>query len=185
MRVLIFFLLMSMGIIASAQEAEEKITMQIDKEKLPVPNEKDQLFYLQRDPDVNTIVYCLNLIDGELDDKNPVQAYWVRFAENGQRMKLSFIQRRMAYGINHTKIEPKVYELHVQAYKPLKIILAQHAENGKYQAMVKVKDDQIILDRIFARIQGGSIFKPHVDYIEISGRSSKTGKKTTHRFEVQ
>ena len=35
------------------------------KEVLPVPKEENQLFYLQRDPNSNTVVYSLNIKDGE------------------------------------------------------------------------------------------------------------------------
>lgn len=180
--VCLFFLMTAM--ISFSQE-KEVIRGQVNKDVLPVPHEKNQLFYLQRDPDINTIVYALNIDqDGELNRSNPVHAYWIRYTEQGQVEKLSFIQRKMAYGINHKELSPNVYEIHVQAYKPLKIILSRNDKTGKYQALVNIKDKNILLNRIFVRINGGSLFKPNVQYIEICGHNIANGKEINYRFDL-
>lgn len=175
-----FFLLL----VATCSFSQEKEVLegQVDKNKLPVPKEDNQLFYLQRDPDINTIVYTLNIEDGELNTSNPVDAYWIRYTEDGKRKKLNFIQRKMAYGISHTEIEPGVFEIYVQSYKPLKIILSQNKKTKKYQALVKIKNENILLERFFVRIDGGSLFKPNVKYIEICGKSLATGKEVNYQY---
>src|SRR5690606_35311398 len=96
-------------------------------------------------PDSNTIVYALNFKNGELNPSSPIQAYWIRYADQGQIEKLTFIQRKLAYGVHHKEIKPGVYEVYVQAHKPLKIILSKDATNGKHEASVKVKDKTIVL----------------------------------------
>jgi len=76
--------------------AQDKIVADPDlknKDKFPIPKEDDQLFYLQRDPNTNTVIYTLNINDGEIDEHSPVKAHWIRYAEDGQRSDLSFIQR--------------------------------------------------------------------------------------------
>lgn len=177
------FSLLTMSTVLFSQD-KEILSSHVDKQKLPVPKEKDQLFYLQRDPDINTIVYTLNIQDGKLNTSNPVLFYWIRYAEKGQIEKLSFIQRRMAYGVSHKEIEPGIYELHLQAYKPLKIILSKSKNTGKYQAVVKIENDEVVLNSIFVRITGGSFFKPNVEYVEIVGHTLKNGKRIEHRFKV-
>lgn len=178
---LLFLLLISN--VSFSQESDSPYKL-IDKEKLPIPNEPNQLFYIQRDPDLNTIVYALNLDQGKLDKSNPVITYWLRYEDRGQQEKLTFIQRKMAYGIHINEIKPEVYELRIQAYKALRIILSKNPKTGKFYALTKVEGEDIILDSIFARILGGSIFKPNVQYFEISGRSIENGKKIKHRFEL-
>lgn len=177
---LFFFLIIN---ILSFSQEKEIISIQVDKEKLPIPNEKNQLFYLQRDPDENTVIYALDIKDKKLNKSNPVLAYWIRYADREQIEKLTFIQRRMAYGINQKEIEPGIYELHIQAYKDLKITLAPNPKTGEYHALVNIDNNNIILDRIFVRINGGSFFKPNIQYIEISGHNPKNDKKVKHRFE--
>src|SRR5688572_10785112 len=78
----------------------------------PVPggNQK-QLFYLQRTPNTNTIVYELNYKNGVIDPDNPVHEFWIRYQENGQRQELSYIQRKFAYGIKTRKLAENKYEL--------------------------------------------------------------------------
>src|SRR5690606_22140065 len=102
--------------------------------------EKNQLFYLQRDPDENTIVYVLNIKNEKLNESTPVVGYWIRYEDEGQIEKLTLLQRTMAYGVSQKEIEPGIYELHLQAYKKLKIILAPNPKTGKYQALVKTED---------------------------------------------
>lgn len=185
MRIIICFFVLITGIVShSFSQEKETYSGQINKDDLPVPHELNQLFYLQRDPDYNTIVYTLNIENGELNKSDPVLQYWIRYAEKGQMQKLSFIQRKMAYGIHHKEIEPGIFELHVQAYKPLKIVLSKNAKSGKYQASVNIKDMDILLSRIFVRIKGGSLFKPNVEYIEVYGRNMATGKKITYRVDI-
>ncbi len=179
----LFLLIIGLGEFSFSQE-KETISGLINEDSLPVPNEPNQIFYLQRDPDSNTIVYTLNIENGILNESEPVHQYWIRYAENGEKQKLSFIQRKMAYGIHFNKLDTDIFELYVQAYKPLKILLSKNANSEKYQASVKVQDMDILLSRFFVRIKGGSLFKPNVKYIEISGKNKATGKKVTYRVDI-
>ena len=54
-----------------------------DDEKFPVlPDNISRLFYVQRSPNANTIVYELNTgKNGQLDLENPVHVYWIRYGE--------------------------------------------------------------------------------------------------------
>ena len=183
MKLLICFLLLSFSNLLFAQE-KEVISNQVNKENLPIPDEKNQLFYLQRDPDANTIVYALNIENEKLNDSNPVIAYWIRYEEEGQIETLSLLQRKMAYGTSQKEIEPGIYELHIHAYKKLKIILSPNPKTGKYQALVKTDEYDIVLKRIFARINGGSFFKPNVEYFEISGRRVDNGARVSYRYDL-
>ena len=184
MKLLLCLFFLTSSTLSFSQE-KEVILNQVNKDKLPVPNEKNQLFYLQRDPDENTVVYVLNIENEKLDKANPVLAYWIRYKEGGKKEKLTFLQRRMAYGINHKEIEPGTFELHLQAYKALTIILSQNHKSGKYQALVKIEGREILLERIFARISGGSFLKPNVEYFEISGRRVDNGKAISYRFDLK
>src|SRR5690606_19305031 len=50
-------------------------------EKFPVPKKIDNLlFYIQRDPNTNTICYALNYnSDNKVDEKEPVRVFWIRY----------------------------------------------------------------------------------------------------------
>src|SRR5690606_10294707 len=176
--------LLFLSINISAQEKSDNTFDKIlDKESLPIPAEKDQLFYLQRDPNTNTIIYSVNLEDGKLDITRPVKAHWIRYAEGGKRTNLSFIQRTMAYGIHHSKVVDGEFDVKIQAYKDLPIHVRFNQQSKKYQAYTPVNKKEIVLERIFVRINGGSLFKPHVEYIEISGYDPINKVKINHRFQ--
>ncbi|TCK82653.1 DUF4833 domain-containing protein [Albibacterium bauzanense] len=176
--------LMVLSINIAAQETgDQSFDKLVDKESLPVPAEKDQLFYLQRDPNSNTVIYSINLEDGELDTSRPVKAHWIRYSEGSKRTNLSFIQRTMAYGVHHTKVEDGKFDIRIQAYKDLPIEVRYNKQSKKYQAYTLVENKEIVLERIFVRINGGSLFKPKVEYIEVSGYNPTSNAKINHRFQ--
>ena len=176
------FLIFNTG--SYAQEtSDSSFDKLVDKESLPVPAEKDQLFYLQRDPDPNTVIYSINLEDGELNSSHPVKVHWIRYTEGNKRTSLSLIQRTMAYGVHHTKISDNEFDIRIQAYKDLSIRIRFSQQNKKYQAYTRVENKEIVLERIFVRINGGSLFKPKIQYVEISGYDPESKSKISHRFQ--
>lgn len=152
-----------------------------DEINFPIPVE-NQLFYLQRDPDRNTVVYKLNLKDGILDKNDPVTAFWIRYEENGQRKELSFIQRKLAYGIHSKQLKTGVHELRLVSYPTVPLYLSKSAIDNQYHIYTQIDRKRAILDRIFVRIEGGSGFLPNVKYVEIAGKDADTGKRLAQRL---
>src|SRR5579871_3615278 len=63
-----------------------------------VPDEPNQLFYIQRSPNSNTVVYTARLeANGEFDSRAPVEGFWRKFNIDGSRQSLTFVERLMAY----------------------------------------------------------------------------------------
>src|SRR5690606_29593423 len=141
-------ILISFPIVALAQEKSNVFTTSVNGKGLPVPKEQDQLFYLQRDPNSNTVIYTLNLEDGKVDADNPINIHWIRYAEGGKRAELSFIQRKMAYGVHHTKVNETEFDIRIQAYKDLPIVLRYNKKVEKYQAFTTIKNKEVILERV-------------------------------------
>jgi len=168
-----------------AQEDEDNsLSKQVDKSRLPVPNEEEQLFYLQRDPNRNTVVYTLNKKDGQLDEENPVKAYWILYEEEGERKELSYIQRKFAYGVNAKKLAENEYEIHLTSCKSIPLRLAYCPTSGQYEAFTAIHNKPAVVERIFVRINGGTVFKPHVDYIELTCRDSQSGQSLTRTIPM-
>ncbi|WP_153797992.1 DUF4833 domain-containing protein [Foetidibacter luteolus] len=148
----------------------------------PPPN-PNQLFYLQRDPNTNTIVCELNYKDGILDEEDPVHVFWLRFGEKGQRAELNFVQRKFAYGVKTRLLEKDKYELHFVSYKKYLMHLMKAADN-KYHVYATINKKQAILNRIFVRIKGGSFWTPHVEYVDLVGIDPVTGTEVTERMKI-
>jgi len=153
-------------------------------QNFPVPTGNPyQLFYLQRTPNTNTIVCELNVNKGVLNTEEPVHVFWIRYGEQGQREELSFIQRTFAYGIKSEKVSNDKYDLHFVSYKKYHMYLMKGA-NNKYNVYAPINQKQAILERIFVKINGGTFWKPNVEYVEIKGIDPGTGKEVTERMKI-
>lgn len=154
--------------------------------KFPTPHGiNNQLFYLQRDPNTNTIICELNVdSDGDLDKKEPIKVYWIRYGEKGEKEGLSYIQRKFAYGIQTKDIGNEQYELKFVSYKKFPMYLVKSAEDKKYHVYVTVNKKKIQLERIFLRIEGGSFWLPNVKYVELKGINTATKTQTIERIKV-
>ena len=153
------------------------------QDTLPVPQEPNQLFYLQRDPDANTVIYQLNTVDGTVDPDKPVNVYWIRYAEGGTRQGLNFLQRTMAYGISHKALGHGAYELQLTAYKDHPLRLAYCEKSRTYKVYTTIDKREAVLERIFVRIDGGSVLSPNIKYFELTGRDATTQALVSERIK--
>ena len=157
------------------------------QDTFPVPTGiKNQLFYLQRTPNVNTIICELNYRqNGQLNEENPVHVYWIRYQDSGKRVELSFLQRTFAYGIKTTPIGNGRYELRFVSYKKQPLYLIKSTADNKYHVYASIGQKEAILSRIFIKINGGGTFwSPNVEYIEYKGTDPATGHEMIERKKV-
>ena len=154
------------------------------QDKFPVPQgNKNQLFYLQRTPNTNTIVYELNYNKEVLDAEEPVHVFWIRYTEQGQKEELNFIQRKFAYGLNSTLIAKDKYRLNFVSYKKFLMFLVKGPDN-RYNVFATINQKQVILNRIFVKISGGSFWSPNIEYVELKGIDATTGKEVMERMKI-
>jgi phosphatidylglycerophosphate synthase len=178
-------------LIASALGSSSVAMAQTDKSdpspiKFPTPKGiANQLFYLQRDPNTNTIVCELNVdAKGQLIKDDPIKVYWVRYQDNGEKKDLNYIQRKFAYGIHVEAIGNDEYKLNFVSYKKFPMYLMKSAEDKKYHVYVTANNKKIQLERIFVRIDGGSFWVPNVKYVELKGTNPSNDAPITERIKV-
>ena len=176
---LIGLLCSSLALEAAPQQPQPMLTF-------PVPSGiAHQLFYLQRDPNTNTVVYQLNVNEaGQLDEDEPINIFWLRYQEQGQRKPLNFIQRRFAYGFTSKKLAPNKYELKFAAYGKLPLYLMKSGSDNTFHVFVTVANTQIQLERVYLRIEGGTFWVPNVRYIELQGLNTATHAPVSKRLTV-
>ncbi len=150
----------------------------------PVPgNVPGLLFYIQRDPNTNTIVYEINTDNkGNVRGSEPVHVFWIRYPEGGMRKDLNYFQRKFAYGINSKAIGNGTFELRSVAYSKLPLYLRRDNTN-QYHVYAAIDKKECILSRVFIRIDGGSFWSPNVLYIELKGKDVNTGKTIVQRIK--
>ena len=154
------------------------------QEKFPVPvGIPNQLFYLQRTANSNTIICELNYKNNVLDVDEPVHVYWLRYEDKGQKEELNFVQKKFAYGIKSTLISRDKYELNFVSYKKYPMILMKGA-NNKFNVYGTINQKQAIVNRIFVKVNGGSFWAPNVEYVEIKGIDPSSGKEVIERRKI-
>jgi phosphatidylglycerophosphate synthase len=154
--------------------------------KFPVPKGiANQLFYVQRDPNTNTIICELNVnTKGQVDKDNPVHVYWIRYTENESKKELGYIQRKFAYGIESKALANDQFELRFVSHKKLPLYLTKSEDDKKYHVYVTVNNKKIQVERIFLRIEGGSFWLPNVKYVEIKGVNTSNNSLITERIKI-
>jgi hypothetical protein len=148
------------------------------------PADPNRLFYIQRTPNINTLIYDLNIDKktGKPDTESPVHAYWIRYNEKGQKEELNYIQRKFAYGLTTKHLGNDKYDIRFVSYKKFPLTLMKGAD-GKYHIFAFVSQKQTMLNYVFIKIEGGSFWLPNVIYVELKGTDPVTGKEITERFK--
>lgn len=171
------YLVVLLGLSAVTQLAAQGI-------EYPVPpHNPNQLFYLQRPPNANTLIYELNMDNGALNKKQPIHVYWICYAKKGQIEELTDIQRKYAYGIKTTPVDENSYECYLTAYKKLKLYLKE-GNDKRYHIYASVNNKQLIVTRIFISVNGGSLFKPNIDYVELTGIDPSSGQVAVEKISL-
>ena len=154
--------------------------------KFPTPKGiKNQLFYLQRDPNTNTIICELNVDSkGKLNDDEPIKVYWIRYQDENEVKALNYVQRKFAYGVESKAIGNNEYKLNFVSYKKFPMYLMKSKGDNKYHVYVTANNKRIQLERIFLRIEGGTFWVPNVKYVELKGTNPTTGAAITERIKV-
>lgn len=180
--------LLSGGVLQSHAQTKPKVALAAPfepQDTFPVPaGNPNQLFYMQRTTNTNTIVCELNLdARGKLNEESPVHVFWIRYPEGGMRKELNYIQRTFAYGIKSHPTGNGTYDLHFVSFKKRNLILMPSAKDNRYHVYASINQRQAILNRIFIKIEGGSFWAPNIIYMELKGTDVITGREIAERFK--
>jgi hypothetical protein len=167
------------GIIVNAPEAYSQ-----DSLKFPTPTgNPNQLFFLQRSQNANTVIYELNLKNGVMDSVEPVHIFWISYAEHGQREELTEIQRKRAYGLATKYITKDHYELRFLANKKYAMDLMKGPDN-KFHIYQMINQKQVILSKIYLQLHGGTPLSPNIEYVVLTGIDPATGAEVSEKKAI-
>lgn len=153
------------------------LTSFINQEKeYPIPPKTTELlFYIQRNLNTNTVIFDAVFDEnGNLDEDKPVDVYWIRYDEKGQRKELNAPERWFAFGAKTEKItgEENQYSIKLAADKKKHFLLKQTAP---YKASVytEINGEMHKMNYlyVFADTSG---FWPKVKYFELFGLDEST-----------
>lgn len=130
----------------------------------PLPNEENQLFFIQRNHNTNTVVYTLNYnCDGLLNLLEPMSIYWIKYNDSSQIEMLNLIQNALAYGyksevINNDLIQFK-FVCHKRTFYIAKI-------DGKYKVISVFDNKNYIVKNIYVYAEDFGAF-PVVNFVDV------------------
>ncbi len=146
------------------------------KPDYPVPREPNQIFYIERSSNSNTVVYCANIKDGKLDPDKPVIAYWRWYNVDGHKKPLNFIERMLAYGVtsvNHNGPDGS-YSFKIAAF-PERTVYVRLDAKGHPEAFGRVGDRWVRLVYVYLQVDDSGLL-PNVPSLDFYGYDMATGK---------
>jgi len=148
------------------------------------PRTNKTLFYVQRSTNSNTVMYDANLLpDKTINTEEPVNVYWIRYAEKGQKRKLNYIERVLAYGVNCKPFQDNTYLLHFNASQSKEVLVTVDAK-GQAHAQMAIGKQKSYLEKIFVTVSEGGWRFPKVNYVEFFGTDVSTGQKTYEKMDI-
>lgn len=148
------------------------------------PDVFQRLFYIQRTGSPNTVVYDAKLgPDGQFQKDQPIDVYWLRFSESGQRQDLNYLQRTLAYGVKSSISESaNEYIFHLVSYSQRKFRLKKNAQ-GRPVVIMMLNGKEAYLKRVFIELEP-TLFglKPNIHYVEIFGVEVQSGRAAYEKF---
>ena len=161
----------------SAQNGKE------DGKDFPVPSgNTNQLFYLQRNENTNTVIYELNEQNDVLNTESPIHIFWIMYTKGKQHEELSGMEKKYAYGIKIKSSGKEQYQFTLIAYPKASLQLSKGSDQ-RYHVYITPTKQQMILHKTFIKLKESSLkLKPVVEYIEFSGISVATGKEIIERI---
>jgi hypothetical protein len=139
------------------------------------------LFIIERNTNANVVHYDARLTaDGKLDPKEPVIAYWIMLAKDGHREKLTWTEKKKAYGFT-IKPDPSVsgYKMTLVAAPGRQITVKK--EKNVVRAEAVIDGRPAILEKMYINASGG-LTGPKVHYIEVYGKDLQTGEQRREKM---
>jgi hypothetical protein len=164
---------------AQARQMSSQIT-ELDqiprvRPEFKVPDEPNQLFYVERSVNSNTVVYAANLdAHGAIDPNRPVDAFWRWYNVDGHKKGLNFIERMMAYGVrdNPQRLNQPITFTIVAL--PERILTLDLDDRKHPEALIQIGSHTVRLTYVYLEVVDGVV--PRVPSFDIFGIDKVSGK---------
>lgn len=139
-----------------------------------------RLFHIENSHSPSHVAYDARVgTDGRFDTRRPVEAYWLLFSQDGRRQKLSWVEKRFAYGFKTRFAGEDTVVMKMTAGVDREITI--DLLDGVARATVEIDGHLSVLNRIYVRSVGPKIW-PSVEYLDVFGRDVETGDERYERI---
>ncbi|AFK05498.1 CDP-alcohol phosphatidyltransferase (plasmid) [Emticicia oligotrophica DSM 17448] len=139
-------------------------------------------FIIERSKDSNQIFYVVNEQQQMLDITEPINFYWIKHTENGKKEALTWIQEKYSYGLKYLKKTPNEAIFQFVSYNKQNFYLRKDTD-GTFKVFTVFNKKNMIVNRIYIHIKGGTFWMPKIPQIDIEGIELKTSQKITEVFK--
>jgi len=166
---------------SSISESDEVIHL---RPEFKTPSEPNQLFYVQRSPNSNTVVYAAKLdAQGNFDTRAPVEGFWRKFNIDGSRQPLNFMERMMAYGVKlDTRKQGQPVSFTIASLPQRRLTLSLDAQRHP-QATMAIGSHTVKVVYVYLQVVEGGL-TPSVPSLDIFGIDTSSGK-AIHEHLIQ
>ena len=165
-------------------EIKESAEIPRMRPEFKIPDEPNQLFYVQRSPNSNTVIYAANLDGrGNLNASAPVEAFWRKFNIDGSKQPLNFIERMTAYGVKldrNKSGQPATFSIAALPERKLTVSLD---EKRRPQAVMQVGNHKVKVAYVYLHVVEGGLM-PSVPDLDVFGTDLASGK-AIHEHLIQ
>lgn len=148
----------------------------------PEPQDENLIFYVQRSVNSNTIVYTARLdAEGRLDRQMPVEVFWRRFNDEGEKRDLSSLERSFAFGVRAEPApdEPGSFVMRVVSYPRRPALLRMVDGTPRLEGEVAGKPSR--LKHAYLEVDETGRM-PSVTRVDLYGYSLATGELVKESF---
>ena len=165
-------------------EIKESAEIPRIRPEFKTPDEPNQLFYIQRSPNANTVIYAARLDgQGNLDKSAPVEAFWRKFNIDGSKQPLNFLERNMAYGVKLEKEKPGQPVSFSIAPLPERKLTVSLDDRHHPQALMQIGSHKVKVAYVYLHVVEGGLM-PQVPELDIFGTDIASGK-AIHEHLIQ
>ncbi len=141
------------------------------------------LFKIERNKNANIVKYDIRMdAEGRIDKKNPMDAYWMLYADKGQRAEIGTFEKK-AYGYNIKYNDAGYYDLRLKAVenRDLKVYLVEETP----KAEIEINGKPAYLSNVYVNAKDGALGIPKVSYYTLSGYDVATGEEVSEQIDVK
>jgi Domain of unknown function (DUF4833) len=124
------------------------------------------LFVIARSKNKNIVRYQARTRGAELEQHQPIDAYWLMLAEDGRREELGWAERKLAYGFSVSDLTAERCSLSLVAFKERAVTVERRDKT--FRAFTTIAGRLGALERIFVQTSEGTLL-PSVLYVDVVG----------------
>lgn len=147
-----------------------------------------KVFHIERSLNANICVYEVRVITSTssaiFDVTEPIKIYWIMYTKKGIIEPLTVIEEKLAYGIKISTVTENKIKFFLKSLPKREIEVRFFKDEDKIlkpKAVIKLNDEDSIIEKIY--VESKQKFPlPKVLYVEVTGRSIKTGEMTIEKI---